>query len=46
MFAYTLYKDIISTDEDPGLRIESFAIVKIHGVSTGINYTKQQSVAW
>ncbi len=26
--------DIISTDEDPGLRIESFAIIKIRGVST------------
>ena len=27
--------DIISTDEDPGLRIESFAIIKVRGVSTG-----------
>ncbi len=26
--------NIISSDEDPGLRIESFAIIKIHGVST------------
>ncbi len=26
--------DIISTDEDWGLRIESFSIIKIRGVST------------
>ena len=26
--------DVISTDKDPGLRIESFAILKIRGVST------------
>ncbi len=26
--------DIISTDEDPGLRIESFAIIKLRGVTT------------
>ncbi len=26
--------DIISTDEDPGLRIESFAIMKLRGVTT------------
>jgi hypothetical protein len=25
---------IISTDEDPGLRIESFAVINIRGVST------------
>ena len=25
---------IISTDEDPGLRIESFAVINLHGVST------------
>ncbi len=25
---------IISTDEDPGLRIESFAIIKLRGVTT------------
>ena len=25
--------DIVSIDEDPGLRIESFAIIKIRGVS-------------
>jgi hypothetical protein len=24
----------ISTDEDPGLRIESFAVINLHGVST------------
>ncbi len=28
--------DIISTDEDLGLWIESFAIIKSHGVSTKI----------
>ena len=28
----TLY--IISTDEDPGLRIESFAVINLRGVST------------
>ena len=26
-----------STDEDPGLRIESFAIIKLRGVSTKLN---------
>ena len=26
--------DIISTDEDPGLRIEYFAIIKLPGVTT------------
>ncbi len=26
--------DIISTDEDPGLRIESFALIKLRGVTT------------
>ncbi len=35
---YLLYNNayicIISTDDDPGLRIESFAIIKIRGVST------------
>ncbi len=25
---------MISTDEDPGLRIESFAIIKLRGVTT------------
>jgi hypothetical protein len=25
---------IISTDEDPGLRIESFAVINLRGVST------------
>ncbi len=29
--------DFISTDEDPGLRIESFAIIKLRGVSTKLN---------
>ncbi len=29
--------DFISTDEDPGLRIESFAILKLRGVTTKLN---------
>ena len=29
--------DFISTDEDPGLRIESFAIIKLRGVTTKLN---------
>jgi hypothetical protein len=29
---------IISTDKDPGLRIESFAITNLRGVSTNKNY--------
>ncbi len=33
-FLLPIYREIISTDEDPGLRIESFTIIKIHGVST------------
>ena len=28
---------IISTDEDPSLRIESFAIINLRGVSTRLN---------
>ena len=28
---------IISTDEDPSLRIESFAIINLRGVSTKLN---------
>ena len=31
------YVTIISTDEDPSLQIESFAIVNLHGVSTKLN---------
>jgi hypothetical protein len=31
---YYLICDIISTDEDPGLRIESFAVIYLSGVST------------
>jgi hypothetical protein len=27
-------ENIISTDEDPGLRIESFAVINLRGVST------------
>ena len=30
----TYAKHIISTDEDPGLRIESFAVINLRGVST------------
>ncbi len=30
--------DVICTDEDPGLRIKSFAIIKIRGVLTNYNY--------
>jgi hypothetical protein len=29
-----IYVHIISTDEDPGLRIESFAVIHLRGVST------------
>ncbi|CAB4023846.1 beta-1,4-N-acetylgalactosaminyltransferase bre-4-like, partial [Paramuricea clavata] len=32
-FVYFLFCDIISTDEDPGLRIESFAVINLRGVS-------------
>ena len=31
------YYCIISTDEDPSLRIESFAIINLRGVSTKLN---------
>ena len=34
---YYILLDFISTDEDPGLRIESFAIIKLRGVSTKLN---------
>jgi hypothetical protein len=30
---------IISTDEDPGLRIESFAVINLRGVSTNKTIT-------
>ena len=33
--AYVTY--YISTDEDPGLRIESFAVINLRGVSTNNN---------
>ncbi len=29
-----IISDFIGTDEDPGLRIESFAIIKLRGVTT------------
>ena len=37
-----VYTHIISTDEDPGLRIESFAVINLRGVSTNktIIYTE------
>ena len=31
---YLIITHIISTDEDPGLRIESFAVINLRGVST------------
>jgi hypothetical protein len=36
---------IISTDEDPGLRIESFAVINLRGVSTSKKYYKWKIVA-
>jgi hypothetical protein len=30
----SIYAHIISIDEDPGLRIESFAVINLRGVST------------
>jgi hypothetical protein len=40
---------IISTDEDPGLRIESFAVINLRGVSTNktiikLNILKREQV--
>ena len=35
---------IISTDEDPGLRIESFAVINLRGVSTNKKYYKASLV--
>ena len=32
-----IFGRIISTDEDPSLRIESFAIINLRGVSTKLN---------
>jgi hypothetical protein len=39
-----LKSHIISTDEDPGLRIESFAVINLRGVSTNktIKYIDNQ----
>jgi hypothetical protein len=31
---FNFYGECISTDEDPGLRIESFAVINLRGVST------------
>ena len=30
---------ITSTDEDPSLRIESFSLINLRGVSTKLNYS-------
>ena len=39
MFATILtYSIIISTDEDPSLQIESFAIINLRGVSTKLYF--------
>jgi hypothetical protein len=35
----------ISTDEDPGLRIESFAVINLRGVSTNKSIIKKYFVA-
>ena len=35
---------IISTDEDSGLRIESFAVINLSGVSTNKKYYKFNTV--
>ena len=37
MFDYVFTISIISTDEDPSLRIESSAIINLRGVSTKLN---------
>ena len=37
---------IISTDEDPSLRIESSAIINLRGVSTKLNKYKISLVLW
>ena len=34
IICYSSVLHIISTDEDPGLRIESFAVINLRGVST------------
>ena len=34
MLIMLIISHIISTDEDPGLRIESFAVINLRGVST------------
>ena len=41
-FVETPRKFIISTDEDPSLRIESSAIINLRGVSTKLNKYKLQ----
>jgi hypothetical protein len=36
--------EIISTDEDPGLRIESFAIVKLRGINYKLSFINKGTV--
>ena len=38
-----IFFHIISTDEDPGLRIESFAVINLRGVSTNKTITNTDS---
>jgi hypothetical protein len=40
----SLYVCIISTDEDTGLRIESFAVINLRGVSTNKTIIKYNVV--
>ena len=40
----SLYVCIISTDEDTGLQIESFAVIKLRGVSTNKTIIKYNVV--
>ena len=37
LYVCMISTDIISTDEDPSLRIESSAIINLRGVSTKLN---------
>ena len=42
-FLYNIHNCIISTDEDPSLRIESPAIINLRGVSIKLNKTPAQA---
>ena len=44
MKIFIISTDIISTDEDPSLRIESSAIINLRGVSTKLNKYSAKSV--